>query len=75
MVSNQQDIPGLHCTGKTEFSGPQSLRLDQKYGQRQDHGAPIPVEDPHPIAGGSPGLIGYSPVDIYYDNIKVTVNE
>jgi len=35
----------------------------------------IVVEDPLPIAGGSPGLIGYSPVDIYYDNIKVTVNE
>ena len=34
----------------------------------------IVVEDPHPIAGGSPGLIGYSPVDIHYDNIRVTAN-
>ena len=35
----------------------------------------ITVEDPLPIAGGSPGLIGYSPADIYYDNVKVTVNQ
>ena len=34
----------------------------------------IEAEDPLPIPGGSPGLIGYSPVDIHYDNIKVTVN-
>ncbi|MCP3978837.1 MAG: PQQ-binding-like beta-propeller repeat protein [bacterium] len=34
----------------------------------------IEVEDPLPIAGGSPGLLGYSPADTYYDNIKVTVN-
>ncbi len=35
----------------------------------------ITVEDPLPIRHGSPGLYGYSPVDIYYDNLKVTVNE
>lgn len=34
----------------------------------------IEVEDPLPIHGGSPGLIGYSPEDVYYDNVKVTVN-
>jgi outer membrane protein assembly factor BamB len=34
----------------------------------------LTVEDPLPIAGGSPGLVGYSPTDLYYDNIKVTVN-
>jgi len=44
-------------------------------------GAPEPaewtvtVEDPHPIRQGSPGLYGYSPVEIYYDNVKVTVNQ
>ena len=27
------------------------------------------------IAGGSPGLIGYSPVDISYDNFKITPNQ
>ena len=35
----------------------------------------ITAEDPHPILTGSPGLIGYSPANMYYDNIKVTVNQ
>lgn len=34
----------------------------------------VTAEDPHPIRSGSPGLYGYSPVDIHYDNVKVTVN-
>ncbi len=34
----------------------------------------IVAEDPLPIRSGSPGLIGYSPADIYYDNIEVTEN-
>ncbi len=35
----------------------------------------ITVEDPHPIQAGTPGLLGYSPVHLYYDNILVTPNE
>lgn len=35
----------------------------------------IRVDDPLPIAGGSPGLVAYTPVDAYYDNIQVRVNE
>jgi len=35
----------------------------------------ITVDDPVPVAGGSPGLIGYSPADVYYDNIVVKVND
>ena len=35
----------------------------------------IEVDDPLPIASGSPGLIGYSPVEIHYDDIRVTKNE
>jgi len=35
----------------------------------------ITAEDPHPIRQGSPGLYGYSQVDIQYDNVKVTVNQ
>jgi len=35
----------------------------------------IEIEDPYPIASGSPGLIGYAPAEIWYDNLKVTVNE
>lgn len=34
----------------------------------------ITVEDPLPIRGGSPGLVGYAPAEIVYDNIKVTPN-
>jgi hypothetical protein len=34
----------------------------------------VTAEDPHPVRSGSPGLYGYSPVDIHYDNVKVTVN-
>lgn len=35
----------------------------------------VTAEDPHPIRQGSPGLYGYSAADLYYDNLKVTVNE
>lgn len=35
----------------------------------------ITAEDPHPIDTGSAGLYGFSPVDIYFDNVKVTVSE
>lgn len=34
----------------------------------------ISTEDPHPIPAGSPGLSGYSPTPIYFDNIEVTPN-
>ena len=35
----------------------------------------ISVEDPVPVRQGSPGLIGYSPVDIFYDNVVVMENQ
>ena len=35
----------------------------------------IEAEDPLPIAGGSPGLLGYSPTELFYDNVKVTKNQ
>ena len=34
----------------------------------------ITAEDPLPIEQGSPGLYGYSPTPIYFDNVKVTSN-
>ena len=34
----------------------------------------ITAEDPLPIRQGSPGLYGYSPTPIYFDNVKVTSN-
>ena len=34
----------------------------------------VTAEDPYPVRNGSPGLYGYSPVDLYFDNVKVMVN-
>ena len=33
------------------------------------------TEDPEPIRAGSPGLIAYSPIDIFIDNVKVMENQ
>jgi hypothetical protein len=44
-------------------------------GVSEPGGWTITVRDPHPIRSGSAGLLGYSPADIRYDNIKVTVNK
>ena len=30
----------------------------------------IAAEDPHPIQQGAPGLYGYSPAELYYDNLR-----
>ena len=35
----------------------------------------ITVEDNEPVREGSPGLIGYSPIDIYFDNVRVMENQ
>jgi len=35
----------------------------------------VTVEDPDPVRQGSPGIIGYSPIDIYYDNVSVMENQ
>ncbi len=32
------------------------------------------AEDPLPISQGSPGLYGYSPAPVYFDNVEVTKN-
>ena len=63
------------------------LRVDQRSEStlvrakvwRRDDAEPadwtLEVEDPSPIRSGAPGIYGYSPVNIYYDNYKVTVNQ
>ncbi|HEY2291036.1 MAG TPA: PQQ-binding-like beta-propeller repeat protein [Thermoanaerobaculia bacterium] len=63
------------------------LRVDQKGDKalvrgkvwRRDQPEPaewmVEGEDPQPIRNSSPGLYGYSAAEIYYDNLKVTVNE
>jgi len=43
-------------------------------GEEEPESWTITAEDPHPIRTGSPGLLGYSPTELYYDNIKVMVN-
>ena len=35
----------------------------------------ITAEDPLPVPSGSPGVQGYSPAPIYFDNVEITVNE
>ncbi|MDA1093476.1 MAG: PQQ-binding-like beta-propeller repeat protein [Acidobacteria bacterium] len=35
----------------------------------------ITAEDPVPNRTGSPGIIGYSPIDIYFDNVSVVENQ
>ena len=35
----------------------------------------ITAEDPMPNRNGSPGIIGYSPIDIYFDNVSVVENQ
>ena len=35
----------------------------------------VTVEDPLPIESGSPGLYTFAPVESYFDNVKVMVND
>jgi hypothetical protein len=35
----------------------------------------ITVTDPARIEQGAPGIYGYSPVDIYFDNLRVYANQ
>ena len=42
-----------------------------KRGDPEPEAWSIEVEDPLPVREGSPGLYGYSPATIYYDNVKV----
>lgn len=45
-----------------------------KRGEAEPSAWTIEVEDPYPVRSGSPGLTGYSPEDVHYDNIEVTAN-
>ena len=35
----------------------------------------VTAEDQEPIRNGSPGLIAYSPIDVYFDNVSVMENQ
>ncbi len=43
-------------------------------GESEPEAWSITVEDPLPIRQGAPGLSGYSPAPIYWDNIRITSN-
>ena len=42
-----------------------------KRGTDEPAGWSIRAEDPLPITEGSYGIYGYSPTNVYYDNIKI----
>jgi len=39
--------------------------------QQEPEAWPLTAEDPLPNRSGSPGIYGYSPVEIHYDNLKI----
>ena len=43
-------------------------------GQSEPEAWTLVAEDPLPIGEGSPGLYGYSPAPVYFDNVEVTRN-
>jgi outer membrane protein assembly factor BamB len=46
-----------------------------KTGDPEPEAWTLTVEDPYPVRGGGPGLIGYAPAEVYYDNLKVWVSK
>jgi hypothetical protein len=45
-----------------------------KRGEEEPADWTLTVEDPHPIAYGSPGVVGHARSDAFWDNIQVRVN-
>ena len=43
-------------------------------GQAEPEAWTLVAEDPLPITHGSPGLYGYSPAPVFFDNVEVTRN-
>lgn len=81
-MANEVDFawqPGVWYTLKLRVDpGATSARIRAKAwprGEPQPEGWTIEVEDPAPIRAGSPGLSGYSPTAVYFDNLVVKVNE
>lgn len=46
-----------------------------KRGEEEPADWTFTVEDPLPITSGSPGLYGFTPVNGYFDNVKITASE
>jgi len=70
--------PGVWYRMKFEVSGDDDSAVVRGKVWPRDQPEPddwsITTEDPHPIPAGSPGVSGYSPTPIYFDNIEVTEN-
>ena len=58
---------------KVEIKGDKAIIYGKVWPRDQQEPAAwtITAEDPLPNRSGSPGIYGYSPVDIYYDNLKI----
>ena len=46
-----------------------------KQGETEPSAWTVTAEDAEPIRHGSPGLIAYSPIDVYIDNVRVMENQ
>ena len=44
-------------------------------GEEEPDAWTVTVEDSEPVGQGSPGIIGYSPIDIFFDNVQVMENQ
>ena len=67
--------PGTWYTMKAAVRGEGGKAVRAKVwprGQPEPEAWTLVAEDPLPIAQGSPGLYGYSPAPVYYDNVEVT---
>ncbi len=70
--------PGVWYTMKLKVSTAGGKSIVQvkvwKKGEAEPAEWTLTAEDPLPIPAGAPGLYGFSPAPIYYDNVSVTRN-
>jgi hypothetical protein len=71
--------PGVWYTMKVSVRGEGGKGLVRAKvwprGQPEPEDWTLVAEDPLPISEGSPGLYGYSPAPVYFDNVVVTRNQ
>ena len=62
---------------RVDIEGDRGLVRGKVWPSDQDEPADwtITAEDPLPNRNGSPGIIGYSPIDIFFDNVSVVENQ
>lgn len=71
--------PGVWYTMKVKVATAGGKSIVQvkvwKKGEAEPADWTLTAEDPLPIPAGAPGLYGFSPAPIYYDNVSVTRNQ